>query len=67
MGSDWLAGPVCSDSLTAVHVYRKRHAPYLEAVLWSVLETMVSKPYQSEPESDPEHFSEDDRAEPVQS
>ncbi len=67
MGSDWLAGPVCCDSLNHQCV-SKGHAPRLSGMCSGCIANndVVNIAYQFEPEWDPENISEEDHAEPVQ-
>ncbi len=66
MGSDWLAGPVCSDLLNR-QCASKRHAPQLRMRSGCIVNNVVVNiAYQFEPNWDAEGISEEDRAEPVQ-
>ncbi len=68
MGSDWLAGSVCCDSLNRLYCTAERPAPLLSRMRsgWIVNSGVVYNAYQFEPDWDPEDISEEDRAEPVQ-
>ncbi len=78
MGSDWLAGPVCCDSLNCQCV-SKRPAPHLSCMFFCLFfclscmcsicivnNDVVNIAYQFEPGWDAENISEEDCAEPVQ-
>ncbi len=67
MGSDWLAGPVCCDSLNR-QCTSKRHAPQLSGMCSGCIVNngVANIAYQFEPEWDAEDISEEDHAEPVQ-
>ncbi len=68
MGSDWLAGPICCDSLNRPKSkVQKRHTPHLRMHFGCIVNYgVVNIAYQFEPEWDPENISEEDCEEPVQ-
>ncbi len=59
MGSDWLAGSVCCDSLNRLYCTSKRPAPLLSGMCsgWIVNSGVVYNAYQFEPDWDPEDIS----------
>ncbi len=68
MGSDWLAGSVCCDSLNRIYCVSECPAPRLSGMCSSCIvnKGVVYIAYQFEPQWDSEDISEEDRAEPVQ-
>ncbi len=67
MGPDWLAGPVCCDSLNCLVRVQKRHTPLLRMCSGCIVNNgVVNIAYQFEPDWDPENIIEEDHAEPVQ-
>ncbi len=67
MGSDWLAGPVCCDSLNRQWKVPKRQAPHLTMHSDCVVNNdVINIAFQFEPDWDAEDISEEDCAEPVQ-
>ncbi len=67
MGSDWLAGSVCCDSLNRLVHLQKHQAPHLRMCSGCIINNgVVNIAYQFEPEWDAENISEEDRADPVQ-
>ncbi len=67
MGSDWLAGPVCSDWLNRLYCTYKCPTPHLSGMCSGCIVNngVVYIAFQFEPDWDAEDISEEDRTEPV--